>query len=255
MKDSLWLRWGAVGVASLWLAPILAGAPPAEALPPLDTVLSRYVEALGGRARLEQITSRVLEGEVEMSLMPGTFSLRLLAKAPNKQLSVITFPGFGEMREGFDGTNGWVKNPMVGVADRPAVELAKVRRDARFHRELEYRTLFPDLTVKRVDRSAPTPLVVAESRPDARSLERFYFDQTSGLLVRQDSEFESQNGPVSATAEYENYREVSGGVRLPHFIRITAKNADGTEMVLKLTVKEVKHNVPLGDAEFLKPSS
>lgn len=232
-----------------------AETPDTADLPALDTVLTRYVEAIGGQVRLEKLNSRVIEGEVEMSLVSGTFTLRVLAKAPDKQLSIITIPGWGEMQEGYDGTNAWVKNPMVGVADRPAVELAKVRRDAQFNRELQYRKIYPDLAVKSVDRSGSEPLVVTESRPDSRSLERFYFSQTSGLLVRQDSEFEGQNGRVAATAMYEDYREVSGGVRLPHAIRITARSADGVEMNLKLTVKEVKHNVTLDDAAFRKPAS
>ncbi len=247
---------GLCAVGFALAAGLLAAETPAPTdLPALDTVLARYVEAIGGQARIEKLSSRVIEGEVEMSLVPGTFALRVLAKAPDRQLSVITIPGFGEMQEGYDGTNAWVKNPMVGVADRPAVELPKVRRDAQFHRELQYRKIFPDLAVKSVDRSGPEPLVVTESRPDPKSLERFYFSQTSGLLVRQDSEFEGQTGRVAATATYEDYREVNGGVRLPHAIRITARSAEGIEMNLKLTVKEVKHNVSLDDATFRKPAS
>ncbi len=254
MKPALWFCAGAVVWAGLGPAPLVAGEAPAGSLPPLDTVLSRYVEALGGRARLEGLTSRHLEGEVELSLLPGKFSLRLLARAPDRQVSVITLPDGSEIREGYDGTNGWVKNPWLGVADRPAVEQAKVRRDARFHRELELRTLYPDLAVVRVDRSGPVPWVVVESRPDARSKERFYFDQHSGLLVRQDSEFESSTGPVSATAEYDDYREVASGVRVPHTVRITARGNDGPELELKLTVNNVEHNVPVEAAEFLKPA-
>lgn len=239
------------------LSPVLAAAeqPAAGELPKLDAVLARYVEAIGGKDRLEKITSRVIEGEVEMSVMPGAVPMRILAKAPDKQLSVVTIPGFGEMREGYDGTNGWVKNPLLGLADRPATEMPKVRRDAQFHRELNYRKIYPDLAVKRVDRSGAEALVVAESRPAPKSLERFYFSQTSGLLVRQDSEFEAQNGPTTASAAYEDYREVAGGIRVPHAIRISAKGGDGTEMTIRFTIKDVKHNVPLEDAEFRKPTS
>jgi hypothetical protein len=250
-------RLACLGAALAVLSPVLPAArePAAGDLPKLDTVLARYVEASGGKDRLEKITSRVVEGEVEMSVVPGALPMRILAKAPDKQLSVVTIPGFGEMREGYDGTNGWVKNPMLGLADRPAAEMAKVRRDAQFHRELNYRKIYPDLAVKRVDRSGAEALVVAESRPAPKALERFYFSQTSGLLVRQDSEFETQNGPTTASAAYEDHREVAGGVRVPHAIRITAKGADGVEMTIKFAIKDVKHNVPLDDAEFRKPAS
>lgn len=248
------VAWGGLAGALVAAEPGANSAANPE-LPALEKVLERYVEAIGGRARLEKLTSRVIEGEVEISAVPGTFALRVCAKAPDKQLSVITIPDFGELREGYDGTNGWVKNPMQGLADRPAAELPKVRRDAQFHRELQYQKIYPDLAVKGVDRTGPEPLVIAESRPDAKSLERLYFSQTTGLLVRQDSEFEGQNGRVSATAAFEDYREVDGGVRLPHAIRITAQSAGGMEMSLKLSVKSVKHNVPLDDAEFRKPTS
>lgn len=96
---------------------------------------------------------------------------------------------------------------------------------------------------------------IIESHPAPRGLERFHFAKASGLILRQDSEFETTGGRVVATALYENYREVPEGVRLPHVIRITARPADGSDMTLTLKVKSAKHNVPLDDARFRKPAA
>ncbi len=250
------MTWRGVAVALVvgaWYAgPARAGE---ASLPEVDAVLARYFNAVGGRANWEKITSRVIEGEVEMSLLPGTSSLQMLAKAPDKQLSIITVPGLGEMREGYDGTTGWIKNPFQGLVERPASEMVKVRRDAQFNRELKLRQIYPDLAVKRVDRSGPEPLVVLEARPATNAVERFFFGERSGLLVRQESEFEGQNGPVRVRSEFEDYREVSGQVRIPHRLVVHFQGADGMGLELKVTVKEVRHNVPIEDAQFRKPEA
>jgi hypothetical protein len=228
---------------------------PAPGLPAVDVVLERWVQALGGRAALEQLTSRVIEGEVELSLAPGTMPVQVFTKAPDRQLSIITLPGAGELIEGYDGTNGWVRNPFAGLSDRSADELPKVRRDAQFNRELRLQAIYPDLAVRRVERVGTEDAFVAESRPTPRSLERFYFGRESGLLLRQDSEFDLAGGRVSATALYEDYRGVAGGVRVPHGVRIRARGAEGAEMTLTVKVKNVKHNVPVDDARFRKPAA
>ncbi len=80
-------------------------------MPKIDTVLARYVEALGGKAALQKVTSRVVKGEGESAMLPAPAPWQFFAKAPNKRLSVLTVAGFGDVLDGFDGMHGWMKNP------------------------------------------------------------------------------------------------------------------------------------------------
>ena len=51
-------------------------------------------------------------------------------KAPNQQLTTINISGIGEIKEGFDGTNGWELNPMTGPALKKGVALEQAARSA-----------------------------------------------------------------------------------------------------------------------------
>ncbi len=43
--------------------------------------------------------------------IPGT--VEACAKAPNKVASVVDIPGFGPVRQGFEGSEGWASNPQT----------------------------------------------------------------------------------------------------------------------------------------------
>ena len=226
----------------------------AGSLPKIDAVLNRYVEALGGKAALQKVTSRVVKGEGESSMLPAPAPWQFFAKAPNKRLSVLTVAGFGDVLDGFDGMHGWTKNPTMPVSERGGEELAKVRRDADFYRDLKLKTLYPDLAVTRLAKVGEEEAYVTESKPSPQSLERFYFGRKSGLLLRQDTESGAPGARIRATMYFSDFRAVDG-VQVPYSVRIEAANGtDGTPVVFTLKYAEVKQNVPLEDAKFQKPT-
>jgi hypothetical protein len=49
---------------------------------------------------------------------------------PARSFSKIELPGMGEMRQGFDGTNSWMVNPMQGAQLMPKEQVAQQREDA-----------------------------------------------------------------------------------------------------------------------------
>ena len=74
----------------------------------LNQILDRYVQALGGKAAFEKLTSRLTvqsvtgRGEEE--------KVEVYEKAPNKRLIVITYDSVGQIMSGCDGAVGWTKN-------------------------------------------------------------------------------------------------------------------------------------------------
>jgi hypothetical protein len=89
---------------------------------------------------------------------------------------------------------------------------------------------------------------VIEATPAEGSLEKFYFDANTNLLVRHDSEVESPQGKLLMEAYPENYKAVDG-VQIPHTIK---QVNPAMTIVIKFT--EVKNNVEIDDAKFNKPS-
>jgi hypothetical protein len=120
-----------------------------------------------------------------------------------------------------------------------------------FNRELQMLRVYPDLALKRVEKLGDQEAYVAESKPSAGSLERFWFARQSGLLLRQETEVDTGSGRVAASVLFEDYRKADQ-VLLPHTLRIHVLSGTGdTEVVLRF--KEVKHNVPIEDSRFARP--
>lgn len=226
----------------------------AAATPSVDAVLAKYVDAVGGRAAIEKQTSRVIKAALEGFGMPAPMDWAMYTKAPNKTLSEVDIPGMGKMLDGFDGQVGWSKNPFAGLRVKEGPELAKQKRDADFYRDLHLKTAYTNLTVKGTEKVADADAVLLEAKPTPDTSERMYFDAKSGLLVRQDSEFDTPEGRTKLQIVFSDYRE-SDGVKVPYAMRfnMTLPGQPAAEFTIK--VKEVKHNETIDDAKFAKPAA
>lgn len=219
------------------------------AMPSVDAVLGKYVEAIGGKAALWKISSRVSKGTFVISSLAGVIgTVEVYEKAPNLAVSVLTIPGVGTEAEGFNGTTAWVLEPDSGVVhDKSGLELATAKREAEFYEELKLKELYPRMTLKGVEKVRARMAYVIEAVPVAGSPERLYFDTLTGLLIRKDSEEEGDEGKRSIEEYYSDYRAVDG-IKLPFTIH---QVSSGMDFTVKLT--EVKQNVPVDDAKFNKP--
>ena len=224
----------------------------AQESPTVDSVLERYVKASGGKSALEKITSRTIKGKLENQMIPGGAEWRFYAKAPDKQLVEVEIPGLGKSEDAFDGQVAWSKNP-VGMRVKTGDELAKAKRDSQFMRELHFKTIFPNLVAKGADKVDGEDANVLEFKAAGESKETFFFGQSSGLLLRQDSEFSTSQGKVISKAVFSDYRLVDG-VNFPHAIKGTLSMA-GQELEFTLKITEVQHNIKMEDSKFSKPAA
>ncbi len=228
-----------------------AWAAPAAA-PSVDAIAARYVKEMGGKAALEKVKSRALKIRVESDAL-GAGEGEIYAKAPNKQTSRIKFADTEAIIDGFDGKVAWAKTPWEGIREKAGDELAKVKRDAEFHRELTLTKVYPDLALKGTEKIGEEEAYVLESKPTPTSKERMFFSRTSGLLLRQESKFE---GPQSATTVVVDAREykTADGVKYPSELKLKVTIGQQT-FALTIKIVEVKHNVEVEDAKFAKPSA
>src|SRR5262245_4092590 len=91
------------------LAPATTPQPIAAALPTVDQLLEKYLTALGGKAKLEQITSLTMKGTEAVSggaNNPAARTLDVYRKAPNRLLLVNTQDKDKAVRA-YDGETGW----------------------------------------------------------------------------------------------------------------------------------------------------
>ncbi len=222
---------------------------PDATLPTVDQVLDKYITALGGKAAIEKTSSRVMKGLFEIPAMGSSGTLTIYAKAPNKTTVQIDIPGFGMVKRGFDGTIGWASDPMSGLTESSGADLAAVKRDAVFHRDLVLKEQFKTMEVKGKQTVGDKEAYLVEATPEVGPSEKMYFDVETGLLVRLDAERSTPQGPMSFETFMKDYRDVDG-VKMPFLIE---QNMPQMNFVIK--VEEIKHNVEIDEALFAKPAA
>lgn len=224
-------------------------AKPAEAMPTVDQILDKYVAALGGKAAIEKFTSTASKGTFEIAAFGASGTAEIWEKAPNKSALRLDIPGFGIVEEGFNGTVAWSKDPQSGLREKTGMELASTRLDAEFYKPIKLKTLYPKIAVKGKEKVGEKDAYVLEATPAEGSVETWYFDVASGLLVRTDAERESPQGKVSVQSFLEDYRDVEG-VKLAFVLRNVTP-----AFTIVIKIDEVKRNVAVDDTKFNKPSA
>jgi photosynthetic reaction center cytochrome c subunit len=223
--------------------PAPAGAP---AAPTATQILARYVEAVGGDEALHKISSRVARGNI--TAMGQDAPIEIYMQAPGKRMSITHFPG-GESITAFDGTGGWLGSANRSARDMAGAEVDAARLDAEFYLPTRLTAIFTSFRLGHPDtidgKPVNTVVAVREGLPPVR----FYFDQSSGLLLRQVRYADTPIGRNPTEIDYADYREVQG-VKLP--FRWTLARTNGR---FTIQVKDLEQNVAIDAAKFEKPAA
>jgi hypothetical protein len=213
-----------------------------EPMPPVEVVLEKYVQVLGGKAAIQAQTSRVMKGTFKAAAAGVTGTIEIYSKAPNKEVTEIKSGFLGTSRTGFDGASGWEQGTGQ-VKDLPGY----AKLDADFYLPIKLPELYTGVGVKNKQALGTRQAYVLEATWSGK-LKRWFFDCESGLLLR--TEVKDTHGKLESSEDYSDYRAVDG-VQIPFTVREV--DEDGIEAVL--TFSEVKHNVSIEDSRFEKPSA
>jgi Photosynthetic reaction centre cytochrome C subunit len=244
-------------VSAPTVTPAAVPLPPAsETLPTLDELLDKYVLALGGKAKLEQVATLTMKGtEAPSGAANGQAArtLEVYRKAPDKLLLLNTQTGTSATRA-FDGKTGWQQfdGRTMGMS---ATDLGMIRREAQFDQNYNFRGHYTKLTLSGRAQLGAREAWVIEATPLINQLgpmpvesERLYLDTRSGLLLRRQIEVKTALGRISFATDFDDYREVDG-VKWPFTIQQLFPNFGVTQRFT-----EIKLNVPLADDRFTRPA-
>lgn len=232
----------AAGPASEAMKSAEAGPP----LPAADQLIENYLKALGGAAAIRRISSRIEKGT--MTAAGGRkFPVEIFSKAPNQQAFVMHFPN-GDSTTVYDGHAGW-----LGFPGRPTREMGS---SDLFAAELDAATVFPggigqlfgEMKVEKKAKVGDHETYVVSGLHEGQPPVELYFDEQSGLLVREVRYAESPVGLYPTQIDYADYRKVDG-VETP-FRQTTARPGGGFTVQLE----QVQQNVPIDDTKFAKPA-
>src|SRR5690348_5273221 len=220
--------------------------------PSADQTFEKYLEAVGGAQKTAAITSIVFKGTYQGYAEPQA-PVDIYVKAPNQRTMIVHTDG-GDRTTTFDGSHGWMAAP---AADKPFpviaysnADLDAVRLDAVLSFPAGIRQALTKPLVGSSSIDDKDVVVVQGTANGGRSSIKLYFDQQSGLLVRQVRYADTMIGRVPIEVDYSDYREVApAGVKLPFHVITTW--TDGRSDV---QLSSAQTNVPIDAAKFGQPS-
>jgi len=217
------------------------------ALPSVDDVLDKYVKALGGADALHKISSRLEKGKA-IVFGGRQVPVEVFTKAPEKRAAVMHMPG-GDSVTAFDGQVGWMGAPRMPPRDVSGGELDALRLDADFSFPTDAKQIFSELKVEGRESLGGSQAFVVIGRREGQPPVELYFDEQSGLLLRQVRYLETPLGRLPSQIDYSDYRD-SGGVRIP-FKWTIARPANRFTMQMETA----ETNVPIDDTKFVMPAA
>jgi photosynthetic reaction center cytochrome c subunit len=212
--------------------------------PSADQLIDKYLKAVGGVAAIEKVTSRVMKGEI--SFGDRNVPIDIFSKDPDKRISFTHTPD-GDSVTAFDGHEGWLGFPGRPAREMHGSELDAAGMDADLHFATHLKEMFSETEVRGSEKVGEQDAYLVIGKREGKPPLRLYFDEKSGLLVRLVRYGETPLGRMPTQIDYADYRD-AGGVKIPY--RWTLARPSGR---FTIQVSEVKENVPVDDAKFVKP--
>jgi len=214
--------------------------------PSAELLFSKYLQAVGGAAATDKITSRVMKGTITFG--DRNVSIKIFAKDPDKRVSFVHTPD-GDSITAFDGHEGWLGAPKRPVREMHGPDVDAAAMDADLHFAAHLKNMFSEAKVRGTEKIDGHDAYVVVGKREAKTPVRLYFDEKSGLLLRLVRFGETPLGRLPTQIDYADYRE-AGGVKIP--FRWTLARPGGR---FTIQLSEVKENAPVDDAKFAKPSA
>ena len=186
-------------------------------LPTVDEVLSKYVEAIGGAAAINAVTSRVVKGTLDIAGVSRGGSFETYAQAPNKVVTVIQAHPMGTF---------------------------KVK--AEYFGPLSLKNRYKKVTLAGTSKIGYREVYVIDCQPAVGAVDRVYIDAKTFLPARVNSV--QTLGRISGPVEIylDDWRDVDG-IKMPFSV-----SQRFPKLTLSFIVNDVKHNIPV-DVKLFEP--
>jgi len=218
-------------------APPAAGAKPESKLPSdipsAEEIVQRFLEVSGGEEVLRKISSRISTGSIEVPLTGLRGNVEIYELAPNKKSIIVNIRGYGVFQRTWDGTKGWVQDPLQGYIDLGSAAIARLNTEADLLSLLTLKQSGATLRLMGKLKVNDRDVFVVQATYPGPVRQVWYFDTENGLLLRKDNVY------------YEDYRAVDG-LKLAFTIR--DESFSGFAAVMKLDT--IKQNVAVDEAKF-----
>lgn len=213
-----------------------------------EAVLDHFVEVTGGAAAYGKMHNMTMKGTMTMAAMGVKGSVTMYAAEPNKVSMVTEIAGVGKIVEGSDGTNGWTYSAMQGPQLKKGEELSESLREALFHKETEWKTVYASAELQGTEDFDGKPAYKVLMTPKSGKTETNYYDKESGLMVHHKSVRATPFGEIPVDVTIGGYRK-DCGVLLPHTVTQTVAGQK-----IDLVLDSIQCNAELPADAFAPPA-
>jgi outer membrane lipoprotein-sorting protein len=247
---------------------------PMDGAPTGASVLDKYIQALGGAAKLAAIKSyRATGTSVGFGGFGGGGEVQIFAKAPDSRTTWIQFRKETERPDAIRVTNGrtaWIKAPLtvLGEYQLTGSELDGAKLDAQMSFPGQVKQILTQLRVGPPTAISDLPgpesqtkdagasgigqdrtVTVVQGTTPGGTLVSLYFDVESNLLLRMVRYGRTPIGRVPTQMDFGDYRDVNG-VKFP--FRVTFAWLDGRDAI---QLSKIETNVTIPDSKFDTPET
>ena len=205
-----------------------------------ETVIEKYIEAIGGREKLEKIADKVME--LKGAVQGMDMKLTIAQKTPNKLFQELDF-SVGKQTTTFDGEKGKVEG-MGQVQMLEGQQLEDLKFQASLNAYLDYSANGIQLKLAGLETvNDEEAYKIVLTTPSGKNITHFYAKE-SGLKIREVSEVTTPQGAFTQTIDLSDYQEVDG-LKFPYKLTQTM----GPQS-LNLEVTSIKINSGLEEGMF-----
>ncbi|MCU0626837.1 MAG: hypothetical protein MUF21_10210 [Gemmatimonadaceae bacterium] len=187
----------------------------AQAVPTVQQIHDRYVEAVGGRAAWARHTSFTSKSTITLGAMGTATSEGTLAR-PNLMLFKLVAP-FGEILQGHDGTTVWSVNPMQGPQIVEGKAADAIRQAGTWALMTYEPGSYTSATVVGPADFEGAKAWQVKMQPIVGPEVTEYFDQATGLKLGAVAKSETPMGEIEARTVFREYTAY-GDLKMPRIV-------------------------------------
>jgi len=222
----------------------------AEDLKTADEVIAKYVEAIGGRTKLDAIKTIRMTGK---AIVQGGIEVPMVMeiKRPSKARVDSTFQGM-TITQAYDGATGWFVMPFSGNTNpekMPPDQVKRMESQADFEGPLvDYKKKGHTVEFAGTDEVEGTSVYKLKVNKKDGDVEQHFIDKEHYLPVSMKTKTEVQGTEMEIEVSFGDYKEVSG-VIMPHSVSQKAGGMGAST----IAIEKIETNVDIADDRFAMP--
>ncbi|HYG40261.1 MAG TPA: outer membrane lipoprotein-sorting protein [Cytophagales bacterium] len=217
-----------------------------------DNVIKKYLTA-SGQEKVKEVKTMSMDLIVNAQGMQ--MPMKTIVKKPNSFYMEMNMQG-QKMKIGFDGTKGWMLNPMMGNTARemPAEQIKQFNKQSNFEQMdflKDYKKQGFTATYLGKEAVNDKPAHKIKMTKKDTTDQTYFFDVNSNLLVKQTTKTKVGDKEVETETYLKDYKMVDG-LNIPHSIVV---NIEGMGEASTVTLSNVQLNKPVDEALFKMPAN